>query len=102
MRAIALQAVLASVLVSLGSFDAIVAYFIFVTVTFIALTVAAVYVQRRRQSAAPPYLTPGYPITPAIFLALVVVLLVLMRHEQPACRRWRARRLCCSACRFTL
>ncbi len=85
-RAIATEAILASALVIAGSFEQIVAYFVFITVTFIALTVAAVYVQRRRQSAAPPYLTPGYPITPAIFLSLVVVLLVLIGMNNP----WQA------------
>jgi len=85
-RAIATEAILASALVIAGSFEQIVAYFVFITVTFIALTVAAVYVQRRRQSAAPPYLTPGYPITPAIFLSLVLVLLVLIGMNNP----WQA------------
>jgi len=85
-RAIATEAILASALVIAGSFEQIVAYFVFITVTFIALTVAAVYVQRRRQSAAPPYLTPGYPITPAIFLSLVVLLLVLIGMNNP----WQA------------
>ena len=82
-RAIATEAILASALVIAGSFEQIVAYFVFITVTFIALTVAAVYVQRRRQSVAPPYLTPGYPVTPAIFLSLVVVLLVLIGMNNP-------------------
>ena len=46
-RAILLQAVLGSVLVALGSFDAIVAYFIFVTVVFIGLTVVGLFRLRR-------------------------------------------------------
>jgi APA family basic amino acid/polyamine antiporter len=41
-RAIATQAVLASVLVGLGTFDTIVAYFVFITVVFIAATVGSV------------------------------------------------------------
>jgi APA family basic amino acid/polyamine antiporter len=85
-RAIATEAILASALVIAGTFDQIVAYFVFITVTFIALTVAAVYVQRRRQTSAPPYLTPGYPVTPAIFLSLVAVLLVLIGMNNP----WQA------------
>ena len=47
-RAIGAQALLASVLVLFGTFDSIVAYFIFVTVGFIALTVTAVFVLHRR------------------------------------------------------
>src|SRR6266511_4451041 len=43
-RAIALQAALASLLVLLGNFGQIVSYFIFITVLFVGLTVAAVFV----------------------------------------------------------
>jgi basic amino acid/polyamine antiporter, APA family len=82
-RAIATEAVLASALVIAGTFDQIVAYFVFVTVMFIALTVGAVYVLRRRTSERPPYLTPGYPVTPAIFLTLVALLLVLIVANNP-------------------
>jgi APA family basic amino acid/polyamine antiporter len=74
-RAIALQALLASVLVSLGTFDTIVAYFVFITVIFIAATVASVFVLKRRD---PTFHVPGYPWTPATFLAMVAALLVLL------------------------
>ena len=50
-RAIALQALLASLLVVLGNFNQIVSYFVFVVVIFIALTVAALFVLRRKVSA---------------------------------------------------
>ncbi|MGH9902759.1 MAG: APC family permease [Pyrinomonadaceae bacterium] len=83
-RAIAIQAALASLLVLLGNFDDIVAYFIFVVVLFIALTVAAVFRFRRGpQSPEPEYLTPGYPVTPIFFLSLVAVLLVLLAGNNP-------------------
>ena len=65
-RAIAIQAVLACVMVGLGTFDTIVAYFVFISVVFIAATVASVFVQRRRDAG---FLVPGYPWTlPAAFL----------------------------------
>jgi len=82
-RVIALQAALASLLVALGNFNEIVAYFIFVVVIFIALTVAAVFVFRHRGSAASAYRTPGYPVTPVIFLTLVALLLVLLGSGRP-------------------
>lgn len=85
-RAIVLQAVLASVLVLLGSFSQVVAYFIFITVAFVGLTVAGLFVLRRRDpgSAAPvPFATPGYPGPPLIFLALVAILLVMLAMENP-------------------
>lgn len=67
-RAIALQAVLASLLILLGTFDQILAYFIFVTVAFLGLAVLGIYVLRRREPFAPTP-TPGYPVTPAVFIA---------------------------------
>ena len=102
-RAIALQAVLASVLVVLGSFEAIVAYFIFVTVAFIGLTVAGIFRIRRADTAIAPapaeqveaagtpvggsdarvYRTPGHPVTTVVFLALVAVLLGMLVTSRP-------------------
>ena len=79
-RAIATQAVLASVLVALGTFDTIVAYFVFITVVFIAATVASVFVLRRRD---PAFHVPGYPWTPVVFLGMVAVLLVLLAVNNP-------------------
>jgi APA family basic amino acid/polyamine antiporter len=82
-RAIALQAVLASVLAALGTFDQIVSYFIFVAVIFIALTVAALFVLRRTRPAESEYVTPGYPWTPGAFLFLATVLLILLGAGNP-------------------
>ena len=82
-RAIVLQAALASLLVALGTFDQIVSYFIFVVVIFIALTVAAIFVLRRRTTSESNYLTPGYPATPIIFLLLITLLLFLLGANNP-------------------
>jgi APA family basic amino acid/polyamine antiporter len=82
-RAIALQALLASVLVALGTFNQIISYFIFVVVVFIGLTVAALFVLRRRDSNKPDYQVPGYPLTPIVFLLLVATLLVLLGSNNP-------------------
>ena len=82
-RAVALQAALASLLVVLGNFDEIVSYFIFVVLIFIALTAAAVYVLRRVPAGGDVYRTPGYPVTPAVFLLLITVLLVLLGGASP-------------------
>jgi len=79
-RAIAAQAILASVLVAVGSFDTIVAYFIFITVTFIALTVGAVLVLARRD---PTFNVPGHPWPALVFLAIVSVLLLLLLLNSP-------------------
>lgn len=81
--AIALQAVLASILVMVGSFNEIMSYFVFVVIVFIALTVIALFKLRRSGAGNDGYLTPGYPVTPAIFLALLLVMLVLLFGDKP-------------------
>jgi APA family basic amino acid/polyamine antiporter len=82
LRAVAIQAVMAAILVALGTFDAIVAYFIFIIVIFLGLMVAGLFGLRRR---APPaeYSAPGYPLTPILFLASVVLVLVLLLASRP-------------------
>jgi basic amino acid/polyamine antiporter, APA family len=79
-RAIFLQATLAAVLVALGTFEAIVAYFVFVTVAFLALTVAGLY---RLPSPADGFRVPGWPLTPLVFLAMLVVMLALLGAGSP-------------------
>lgn len=78
-RAIALQSTLACLLVTLGTFNEIVAYFLFTTIVFIALAVAGVILLRRKQPDRPvAYITLGYPVTPVIFLLFSVVLLAML------------------------
>jgi APA family basic amino acid/polyamine antiporter len=80
-RAIALQATLACLFVGLGTFGEIVAYFIFVAIAFIALTVAGLY--RLPRPEGDVYRVPGYPWTPLGFLALLAVLLLLLGGGRP-------------------
>jgi APA family basic amino acid/polyamine antiporter len=80
--ATALQAALASILVAVGTFNDIISYFVFVVIVFVALTVLALFKFRRRSEDV-GYLTPGYPVTPLIFLVLIVVLLLLMGSGKP-------------------
>jgi len=81
--AIALQAALASVLVVAGTFKEIISYFVFVVIVFVALTILALFKLRRRSTANAGYLTPGYPVTPIVFLALLLLLLVLIGGNNP-------------------
>jgi APA family basic amino acid/polyamine antiporter len=82
-RAIALQAVLASVLVVAGNFNEIVSYFIFIVVIFIGLSVGALFKFRREDANGVRFLTPGYPVTPIVFLLMIAVLLVLLMGNNP-------------------
>ncbi len=79
MNAILIQAAVASALVLLGSFQQILGYFIFSAVVFLGLTVAGLFVARRQgRVVADVVLTWGYPVTPVVFLLLVVLLLGLL------------------------
>lgn len=80
--AIALQASLASIIVAVGTFNEIISYFVFVVIVFVALTVLALFKFRSRPEAV-GYLTPGYPVTPVIFLVLIVLLLFLIGGNNP-------------------
>jgi APA family basic amino acid/polyamine antiporter len=82
-RAISLQAVLACLLVRLGTFNQIIAYSIFVTVAFLAFTVLAVFVLRRKSGGRGALRIPGYPVTPICSLAVVAVLLSLIAARSP-------------------
>ena len=75
-RGILVQALLASALVAVGNFGEIIAYFMFVTLGFVAFTVAGLF--RLPRPAPGAYRVPGYPWTPAAFLTLLAVLLGLI------------------------
>ena len=82
-RAIAIQAILGCLLVLSGTFEQILAYFFFVVVAFLALTIAGLFKVRRRSLTMPAYTTPGYPITPLLFLIPIGAVLVLLAMENP-------------------
>lgn len=82
-RAIALQAALSCAFVAVGTFDQILGFFVPVVVAFLGLTAAGVYVLRRRLGPPPAFRAPGYPVTPAVFLLLSVVLVVLLVGGAP-------------------
>ncbi len=83
-RAVLVQGIVAAILVALGSFEQIIAYFFFVVVLFLGLTVAGLFVIRHRPAqSGSEILTPGYPVTPVAFLVLVAVMLVLLAIRSP-------------------
>jgi APA family basic amino acid/polyamine antiporter len=82
-RCIALEAVLACILITVSSFQQIVSYFFFVVLLFIGLTVSGIFVFRRRSPGAVDYLTPGYPFTPIMFLLLLLLMLALLAGNSP-------------------
>ena len=82
--AIAVQGAIGALLVWVSSFQQIIAYFIFVAVAFLGMTVAGLFILRRgRRGDATAILTPGYPITPLAFLILVTLLLIAVATHSP-------------------
>jgi basic amino acid/polyamine antiporter, APA family len=83
-RAIAIEGCIAAFLAALGSFEQIISYFFFVTVLFLGLTVAGLFVIRRKpRQTDTVILTAGYPFTPIAFLALVGIMLILLATRSP-------------------
>jgi basic amino acid/polyamine antiporter, APA family len=81
-RSIAIQATLATILVISGTFNQILAYFFFVTVAFLVITVVGIY---RLEFRGTRWI-PGYPFTPLCFLAPMGVILLLLAIQSP----WRS------------
>jgi basic amino acid/polyamine antiporter, APA family len=79
------QASLAVLLALTGAFGFLLTYVGSALLLFSGLTVASVYVVRRKSvSGSMPYFrVPGYPVTPAIFLGLVVVVWVYGLRGDP-------------------
>jgi APA family basic amino acid/polyamine antiporter len=82
--AIAVQGAIATLLAWVSSFQQIIAYFIFVAVAFLGLTVTGLFRLRgRNRGDATAIWTPGYPFTPLAFLTLVALLLVMVAAHSP-------------------
>ena len=73
--AITATAVLSVVYLALQTFEQLIEAFILASLPFWALSVASVFVFRRRlPDAARAYRTPGYPVVPLLFVAAMVML----------------------------
>jgi len=82
--AILIQGSIATVLVLSGSFQQIIAYFIFVAVVFLTITGAGLFIVRSRaEGGGPLFMTPMYPVPLAMFLILMSLLLVLLGLHSP-------------------
>jgi basic amino acid/polyamine antiporter, APA family len=82
-RATLLLAALATGFTLVGTFQQIVSFFICTAIAFIALAVAGLFVIRRRDPTYAGFRAPGYPITPALFIALVAVVVALVLLARP-------------------
>jgi APA family basic amino acid/polyamine antiporter len=81
---IAVFATLALVFVWSRSFEQLIEAFVLGLWPFLALSVAGMLLLRRRSPQLQrPYLTPGYPWVPLVFLAGVLVILVSALVQHP-------------------
>lgn len=75
--AIIAQAVIAGIFALSGSYETLYTKAIYSEWVFYALATGALFVLRRREpSLSRPYRTWGYPVTPAVFIAVAAVLLI--------------------------
>jgi APA family basic amino acid/polyamine antiporter len=90
-----------------GRFEQLLTYVVFVGWIFYALGAVAIFTYRRREPDMPrPFRTPGYPVTPILFMLSavaivintivtqprkVIVALALMLLGVPAYYMWRSR-----------
>jgi len=87
--ATALLAALSIGMLWTGSFKSIVIYASLGMALFSILTIAAVYVLRIRQPSLPrPFRTPGYPLVPAVYILVSVVLSVAVFMKQIEIAAW--------------
>ncbi len=81
--AIAAQSVVAGLLALTGQYQSLYTKVIFAEFLFYALVTIGIFILRSRMPAlARPYRTWGYPLIPAVFVILSVLLLMNTLHEQ--------------------
>ena len=82
-RATVVLASIATLLILSGSIQQILAFFMCPTLAFVALAASAVFAVRRRAAGKPGLRFPGLPVTPALFVSLVVLVVLLIGIARP-------------------
>lgn len=82
-RATALLASMATVLILSGTFQQILAFFMCPTLVFVALSASGLFVVRRRGAPPSSFRSPGYPVTLVLFLLFVGAVVVLIGFARP-------------------
>jgi basic amino acid/polyamine antiporter, APA family len=82
--AIVLLAIWSAILAISGTFEQLLTYVVFAGWIFYGLGALSIFSSRRRQpDAVRPFRTPGYPITPILFVASAAALVLNTMREQP-------------------
>jgi APA family basic amino acid/polyamine antiporter len=73
-----------AVLVLSGTFEQLLTYVVFMSWLWFALAALAIFAYRRREPDAPrPFRTPGYPLTPVLFVVAALGIVVNTVFAQP-------------------
>ena len=86
-RSLVLQGIWAAVLTLSGGYDALFTYVMFMMVLSYAITVAALFILRRKMPDAPrPYRCTGYPWVPALYVVIgcVFTVIVILQRTREA------------------
>ncbi len=79
-----LQGLWSVLLIFSGTYSELLDYVIFAALLFYVLTVAGLFILRRKLPAAPrPYRAFGYPLVPALYVALCAVIMVSLLFVKP-------------------
>lgn len=82
--AIVVSSVWAMLLAVTGTFEQLLTYVVFIGWIFYALGGLAIFAYRRREPELPrPFRTPGYPLTPILFVASAVAIVLNTIVSQP-------------------
>jgi basic amino acid/polyamine antiporter, APA family len=82
--AIVASSMWAMVLAATGTFNQLLTYVVFMGWVFFALAAMAIFTYRRREPNAPrPFRTPGYPVTPVLFIASALAIVLNTFITQP-------------------
>ena len=83
-RAIAIQAIWASILVGTDTYEALFTRVVYTEWIFFALMAAGLFLLRRRTDYSPPFSVWGYPVIPAIFIISSAVIVINQFISDPA------------------
>jgi APA family basic amino acid/polyamine antiporter len=82
--AIVASSIWAMILAATGTFEQLLTYVIFMGWVFFALATTAIFTYRRREpNAVRPFRTPGYPLTPVLFIVSALAIVVNTLVTQP-------------------
>jgi basic amino acid/polyamine antiporter, APA family len=82
--AIVASSLWAMVLAATGTFNQLLTYVVFMGWVFFALAAMAIFTYRRREpNAARPFRTPGYPVTPVLFIVAALAIVINTLVTQP-------------------